>query len=431
MAMAMAPADEESAAVAAKARASTSTTTTTTTSTTTTTTTATTATATLPSAIPAVLTLCAYLNPPDRLRLATLFRLRSIQIAAVVAHRAPRELDHASALGDVDLLAHLDAHAARTATRLRGTHAAVDTASARGHLAVLRWWRARGGVVLYSAAAVDAASANGHLRVLRWWRDEAGLEIRYSEKAFDAACRNADFPVLAWWAGCGLPIRCSHDLVDRLATDGRIEVLRWLVAAGVKLVGLSSNAPVDGHPRSPGVLSACTLRVTADGLRGATRNGHLAVLQWLHADVLRRDFPRSVRGVMDLASAADTNFNVALLDFWLRRLAPLGLDYTMAAIDGASARGDLAALRWWKRSGLVLKYSSAAVNAASAAGRIDVLRWWRRSALKLEYTTACRRRRERERARGGPAVVEEERAVFVVYGCGGARRDRGGDTWEC
>ncbi|KAI8815339.1 putative ankyrin repeat protein [Cladochytrium replicatum] len=78
--------------------------------------------------------------------------------------------------------------------------------------------------------------------------------------------------------------------------------------------------------------------------------------------------------------------------------------YSFAAIDNASANGNVDALEWWKSSGLELKWSLAATsrdghvkvfdwchsnglawrfnllfNVASRDGRGDILYWWKNS----------------------------------------------------
>lgn len=55
-------------------------------------------------------------------------------------------------------------------------------------------------------------------------------------------------------------------------------------------------------------------------------------------------------------------------------------------IDRASAMGNLAALQWWKESGLDLKYSQHAIDNASKNGHILILRWWLNSGFTILYS---------------------------------------------
>jgi len=54
-------------------------------------------------------------------------------------------------------------------------------------------------------------------------------------------------------------------------------------------------------------------------------------------------------------------------------------------INGASAKGCLHVLEWWKNSRLELKYDRDAIYCASMNGLLKVLEWWKNSGLELKY----------------------------------------------
>jgi hypothetical protein len=67
----------------------------------------------------------------------------------------------------------------------------------------------------------------------------------------------------------------------------------------------------------------------------------------------------------------------AILDWWVRSPSFLEKQYDAEALNGASKLGYVQVLEWWRRSKLPLKYTEAALEQASARGHIHVLEWWR------------------------------------------------------
>ncbi|KAK0641024.1 hypothetical protein B0T16DRAFT_418953 [Cercophora newfieldiana] len=66
-----------------------------------------------------------------------------------------------------------------------------------------------------------------------------------------------------------------------------------------------------------------------------------------------------------------------ILDWWAKSPSFLEKQYDAEALNGASGRGFVQVLEWWRRSGLPLKYSEAAFESASSKGHLHVLEWWR------------------------------------------------------
>ncbi|KAK3384389.1 hypothetical protein B0T24DRAFT_608209 [Lasiosphaeria ovina] len=67
----------------------------------------------------------------------------------------------------------------------------------------------------------------------------------------------------------------------------------------------------------------------------------------------------------------------AILDWWARSPSFLEKQYDTEAVNGASMRGFVHVLEWWRRSGLPLKYTETAFEMASSKGHLHVLEWWR------------------------------------------------------
>jgi hypothetical protein len=71
-----------------------------------------------------------------------------------------------------------------------------------------------------------------------------------------------------------------------------------------------------------------------------------------------------------------------ILDWWSRSPSFLDKQYDAEAMNGASAKGFVHVLEWWRCSGLPLKYTEAALEQASSKGHLHVLEWWREASLQ-------------------------------------------------
>lgn len=71
-----------------------------------------------------------------------------------------------------------------------------------------------------------------------------------------------------------------------------------------------------------------------------------------------------------------------ILDWWVRSPSFLEKQYDSEALNGASGRGFVQVLEWWRRSNLPLKYTEAAFESASSKGHLHVLEWWREAFIQ-------------------------------------------------
>ena len=71
-----------------------------------------------------------------------------------------------------------------------------------------------------------------------------------------------------------------------------------------------------------------------------------------------------------------------ILDWWAKSPSFLEKQYDHEALNGASMRGFVQVLEWWRRSNLPLKYTEAAFEAASSKGHLHVLEWWREAYIQ-------------------------------------------------
>ncbi|KAF2149380.1 flavo protein [Myriangium duriaei CBS 260.36] len=161
------------------------------------------------------------------------------------------------------------------------TAEALDGASRQGFLNVLEWWQRSGLPLHFTEAALEQASSQGHVDVLEWWKQLAiipdtsedtdtstdttlvlkpGKSICYATQAGHAAA-------VRWWLDSGIAFQ-HEDVVPKLAsTYGHVSVLQvWHDAKGSKM--------------------------TFDNqvLVGATKLGHVAVLEWWKRSGLRVEY---------------------------------------------------------------------------------------------------------------------------------------------
>ncbi|KAK2074474.1 hypothetical protein P8C59_008680 [Phyllachora maydis] len=69
-----------------------------------------------------------------------------------------------------------------------------------------------------------------------------------------------------------------------------------------------------------------------------------------------------------------------ILDWWARSPSFLEKYYDNEALNGASAKGFIHVLQWWRRSNLPLKFNERAMEQASSKGHLHVLEWWKEAA---------------------------------------------------
>lgn len=199
------------------------------------------------------------------------------------------------------------------------TAEAVDGASRQGFVHVLEWWQKSGLKLIYTEAALEQASSQGHVDVLEWWRnlaiqqrlepdsdesDSANGERRRPlrlkpGKSICYATQSGNADVVRWWVNSGIAF-AHEDTVAKLAsTHGHVEVLKtWHELKGSKMI-------FDNQV-----------------LVGATKMGHVAVLEWWKQSGLRVEYKTC--------------------------------DVEEALEDGIEGRKGEEVRRWWARNGLNL-----------------------------------------------------------------------------
>lgn len=156
----------------------------------------------------------------------------------------------------------------------------LDGASRQGFIDVLGWWQKSGLTLIFTEAALEQASSAGHIAVLEWWRnisqrhhhasspDDDTKPIRLKPgKSICYASQSGNADVVRWWVNSGIPFP-HEDAVAKLAsTHGHVEVLKvWHAVKGSKMI-------FDNQV-----------------LVGATKMGHVNVLEWWKQSGLRVEY---------------------------------------------------------------------------------------------------------------------------------------------
>ncbi|KAK4166432.1 hypothetical protein QBC43DRAFT_313716 [Cladorrhinum sp. PSN259] len=107
-----------------------------------------------------------------------------------------------------------------------------------------------------------------------------------------------------------------------------------------------------------------------------------------------------------------------ILDWWRRSPSFLEKQYDEEALNGASMRGFVHVLEWWRTSGLPLRYSETAFEMASSKGHIEVLKWWKEASMQDSSITLKPGRALLGAAQGGHIAVMrwwEESGISVGH----------------
>lgn len=181
---------------------------------------------------------------------------------------------------------------------------ALDGASRAGFVHVLEWWRQSGLPLRYTERALESASAEGQIAVLDWWKKTSESSAYYDPtplkigKSVLLAAQSGKTASLAWWDKSGIPYSHGESVARIASTHGHVPVLAlWYSLKGSKII-------FDNQV-----------------LVGATKNGHVDVLEWWRRSGLRVEFK-----TCDIEEALED------------------------AVSGAEERVRL----WWERNGLNL-----------------------------------------------------------------------------
>ncbi|PGH11138.1 hypothetical protein AJ80_07240 [Polytolypa hystricis UAMH7299] len=211
----------------------------------------------------------------------------------------------------------------------------LRASSVYGNTTLLSWWRDCPIIKTkdYSPDAMDSASRANFVHVLEWWR-RSGLPLRYTERALESASAEGHIAVLDWWKRVSetsppsnpVPLKIGKSIL-LAAQSGRTASLDWWDKSGIPYSHSESVARIassQGHVPVLDLwfrLKSNKLIFDNQVLVGATKNGHVDVLEWWKRSGLRVEFR-----TCDIEEALED------------------------AVSGAEER----VRQWWERNGLNL-----------------------------------------------------------------------------
>lgn len=254
----------------------------------------------------------------------------------------------------------------------------VESAAENGHLDVLKWFHDEYGHAMFGMHEMWLTAKNGHLEVLKWLHDHStpspvlsGVAVGYGRSD----------PVF----GCRTP--ASKSLITAAASEGQLHVVQWLANVIGKwmrqqetrrrntsedevrvmetraiLANALAEAVGDIPDKSTNVYE-CDIADTA-------ANGHLDVLEWLHA----APFPwlKLIRmRCLIWKPTCNGHFDVVK---WIYNTCEDVAELGDRSMDAAAASGHMDILSWMHETGR-FNWSVEALFWAAERGHLDVVRW--------------------------------------------------------
>ena len=122
---------------------------------------------------------------------------------------------------------------------------ALICAAQNGQTAAIHWWMTSGIPTVHEEAVARTASANGHVNVLRLWKDIKGEKMQYDTQVLVGPTKNGHADVLDWWKKSGYRVEyktCDIEeaLEDSVGGERESQIRSWWARNGLNLgVGTS------------------------------------------------------------------------------------------------------------------------------------------------------------------------------------------------
>ncbi|KAL8789764.1 MAG: hypothetical protein Q9213_001015 [Squamulea squamosa] len=122
---------------------------------------------------------------------------------------------------------------------------ALIYAAQNGQAAVIRWWMSSGIPTVHEEAVARTASANGHVNVLRLWKEMKDEKMQYDNQVLVGPTKNQHVDVLEWWKRSGYRVEYKTCDIEEALEDsrggvGEDDIRRWWARNGLNLgVGTS------------------------------------------------------------------------------------------------------------------------------------------------------------------------------------------------
>ncbi|KAL8901871.1 MAG: hypothetical protein Q9207_004988 [Kuettlingeria erythrocarpa] len=118
-------------------------------------------------------------------------------------------------------------------------------AAQNGQTAAIRWWMSSGIPTVHEEAVARTASANGHVNILRLWKEIKGEKMQYDNQVLVGPTKLGHVDVLEWWKTSGYRVEyktCDIEeaLEDSVGGQEETRIRSWWARNGLNLgVGTS------------------------------------------------------------------------------------------------------------------------------------------------------------------------------------------------
>lgn len=119
-------------------------------------------------------------------------------------------------------------------------------AAQNGQSAAINWWMNSGIPAAHEEAVARTASANGHVNILRVWKEIKGKKMQYDKQVLVGPTKNGHVDVLEWWKTSGYRVEyktCDIEeaLEDSVGGQKETEIRSWWARNGLNLGVLTSE----------------------------------------------------------------------------------------------------------------------------------------------------------------------------------------------
>jgi len=321
--------------------------------------------------------------------------------------------------GRLDVLKWLD-----TKGKLGVVVGLVVNAAEKGHLAVARWAVDRDehdiegdhlltGLGGEASLAIHIAATNGRLQVAKYLRTQVQTPVNARERELEAEAQNVlrGDVCMSDSSSWGKVLPVSGETMMLAVENGHLDVVKWLVEE----YGEDPAVDIFSQDRKEREHSTSPFAMVA-----AARNGHLAVLQYLHELEISRNNSAKKRKSSEVTFLATPKCSTRAMDDaaanghlgilrWLHQNRTEGC--TSSAWAMAAAGGHLCVLKWLHEHRLG-SCTASAMDCAAASGKLDVVQW-----LHANTSAGCTTMAMDAAAEGGHLDVVQWLHAHRTEGC--------------
>ncbi|KAG1705953.1 hypothetical protein DVH05_002515 [Phytophthora capsici] len=274
---------------------------------------------------------------------------------------------------------------------------AIAHAAANGRLDLVQWYCEMKGPYAFGWSVMDAAVAENHMHVVQYLDSVVGN--RCTRRGLERAATNGHLEVVRWLNESRYyEIRTFQSLENAIA-GGHLSIVQyvmetvevaytsWTQAALMAAVIYGQTRILQWlHDRAEAEAAVFNRRfrfeIYTNKLYAVAKNGHLDVLKWLHDHKYTVHCKRAhvVRG-------AAAGGHKQIVEWMERTFESLMKQRQRIRVDEAAAFGDLQFVQWLYHKGY--RFTGNAMDDAAARGYLAVVRWLHHHVENIKCSTAA------------------------------------------